>query len=318
MPSRSSSKRVSSHNQSSENNAKGFIDTNERSTGFTLCGRISEPPGTKRRRRKESSELAPVRVKSEAELREEAAWKRVEETGKPVVLDGRLLVPDGMHVREAMKYLPDGIREQATEDLDRKLTGALRILLNGAKQQIREDAEKRGKLAEYEALPEIGKRALAEMVVRQQMHMPEVPLEEIIDRLQKEAKKMPEPMEQTQPAKVHRVQKPKTENRQEPDPKTMAKADLGIQTVPQPVFEHQESLRISQVSQWNLEHHGLLLKRLDQVWANLTAEEQQTILGYLGKRMGEAEINIIDGVIKGSQWVKKMSEDTKAFHNYRE
>lgn len=311
MPSRSSSKRVISHDQSSEKNAKGFINTNEPIIGFTSRLKLPESTVSKPRRKKELSKPAPVREKSEAELREEAAWKQVEETGKPVVLDGRLLVPDGMHARDAMKYLPDGIREQAIEDLDRKLAGAFRILLNGAKRQIREDAEKRGELAEYESLPEIGKRALAEMVVRQQMHMPEVPLEEIIDRLQKEAEYIPEPSEQSKPAQVRRKPQPETENRQEPQPVVIPKADQGIKAVlvPRSIFEHQESIRISQVSQWNLEHHGLLLKRLDQVWRNLNAEEQQAVLGYLGKKMSKTEVDAIDGIIKGCEWVKRMEEN---------
>ena len=307
MPSQSSSNKTSSHDQSKENIARGSVNTNERIIGFTSRLKLPDSAFVKRRRNKESTEPAPVRVKSESELREEAAWKQVEETGKPVVLDGRLLVPDGMHVREAMEDLPDGIREQAIEDLDQKLAGVFKILLNGAERQIREDAEKRGELAEYETLPQIGRQALAEMVVRKQMNMPEVPIEEIIDRLQKQSEINPEPKKQSKPTKVRRKPQPETDNRREPQPIVIPETDLRIKAVPQSVFEHQESIRISRVSQWNLEHHGLLLKRLDQVWKHLTAEEQKTVLGYLGKEMSKTEIDAIEVIIKGCEWVQRVN-----------
>jgi hypothetical protein len=295
-----------SQDQPSENDAKGSLSTNQRVIGFTSRLKLPEAAIAKSRRRKTSTEPAPARVKSESELREEAAWKQVEETGKPVLLDGRLLVPDGMQVREAMAYLPDGVREQAIEDLDRKVAGALRILLDGAQNQLRENAKESGKLEEYDALHPIAKEALAESVVRKQMHMPEVPLEEIVDRMQKQWESNPEPGKRSKPAKVRTKPTIETDTRPKPPPVVIPAADLGKQIAPMSIAEPQESIRISQVSRWNLEHHGLLLKRLDQIWRYLTNEEQHVVLLRLGKDMGKTEIDEIDEIIKSCEWVRKI------------
>lgn len=51
-------------------------------------------------------------ILTEDELREQAAWKQVEETGEPVQFEDTLLIPEGMSFWEAVEFLPDGIGKQ--------------------------------------------------------------------------------------------------------------------------------------------------------------------------------------------------------------
>lgn len=73
-----------------------------------------------RRRRIEPLEETTQMV-SEAILREQAAWKQVEETGKPVQFEDKLFIPDGMSIWKAIEFLPDGIREQVRSAMQQKV-----------------------------------------------------------------------------------------------------------------------------------------------------------------------------------------------------
>jgi hypothetical protein len=97
---------------------------------------ILEDERQKARRRRSSPEPEMPRVKSEAELREEAAWTRVEQTGKPLVLDGCLLLPKGMSIWQALDFLPDGTRERTEATLDAQMSHAWQVIFNRTEKDV--------------------------------------------------------------------------------------------------------------------------------------------------------------------------------------
>ncbi len=251
----------------------------------------------KSRRRKETEAQAP-RVLTEEELRQEAAWKQVEETGRPVLLDGTLLVPEGMSIWKALEFFPDPIREPATRRLEGMVANAYHVLLNGAEGQVREKAKEDGKLEQYDELPAYAKSALAESIVRKQLNMPEVPLEDILDRRQ--AGSQPPLPDDAKKAKNGRKKSKETAR-----PIVSSGTDVGkAKAELEATVAQKEPNKESQVLRWNIEHHALLLKRLDQVRAYLTDEEKKAIDGLLRKKLHKAQIDQIDEIIRGCEWVR--------------
>lgn len=159
----------------------------------TICGiRIAIPPSEEPRpktgRRKSASPEKPC-VLSEDQLREEAAWKQVWETGKPVEFEGKWLIPDGMSAWEAIEFLPDDIKEQARSGLQKHMREVVDYFIQQALDEIRDLAIKRSETEPHEALPLGARLAIAESVVRQRLGLPEIPLEELLDRRMEHTKK---------------------------------------------------------------------------------------------------------------------------------
>jgi hypothetical protein len=306
---------------------------------FAFRGKLPDIDDRKPRRRRKSPEPEIPRVKSDAELREEAAWKQVEEIGKPVILDDCLLVPNGMSALEAIEFLPDGVREQTEEAWNAKLTEVYRIFLEGAERQLREKAEKDGKLEWYDSLPWAARAALKESVVRQQLGYPEVPLEELIRQYQKpldgvetELQRKKRSKRTPQKAKIeppYRLTANSDANQQAserasgPMPSTLeanrvssdsatsltqtgpvTNGNRSETTIPVTVAEEQTNAAL----QWNREHHPFLLKRLDQIWAYFDAEEQQAVEALLNRRIRKEEIEQIDEIVKGVEWVRRLEK----------
>lgn len=258
-------------------------------------------------RRRKATEAQPARVPTEEELRQETAWKQVEETGKPVLLEGTLLVPEGMSIWKALEHFPDAIREPATRRLKAMAGNAYRVLLDGAMEQVREKAKEDGKLEQYDELPDYAKSALAESVVRQQLNMPDVPFEEILDRWQASSESpgsKPELQDNEMKAKSRSKKSEETYRRIAP-----SGADVDKAKAAQKASEaHAKPSKESQALRWNIEHHGLLLKRLDQVRAYLTEEEQKEVDTLLKKKLNKAQIDQIDEIITGCDWVRRIEQ----------
>jgi hypothetical protein len=141
---------------------------------------ISEEPKSKSRRRKSEPGERKERVLSEAELREEAAWRQVEETGKPVQFEDTLLIPEGMSFWEAVEFLPEGIREQTSSAMEEKIAEVHFDLVRRRRDQILEKAVEDSKWEQYKTFPYAAQMAIADSIVRQQLGMPEIPIPELI------------------------------------------------------------------------------------------------------------------------------------------
>jgi len=271
--------------------------------GLRFASRLKLPESPRKRKRRDTPEPSqPPRVLSEAERLEETAWKEVAETGKPIFFNGTLLLPEGMSLHEAVEFLPADIRESARQGLDKTSTEIFQILIRGARRQIREELAEQGNLASYDALPEAGKMALDEFVIRQQMGYPEVPLEALIERNAGKNNSVSEPTNQpTQELESNEAVKgvlPTDDRIFEFD-----KLQLG-----ELITKVERSSKKGQALLWNIEHHRLLLKRLNEIWEHMNIEEKQSILAFLEKRIRKAEIDQIDEIIKGFEWVRMIGE----------
>ncbi len=267
--------------------------------------KLSEPK-QRRGRSKTITEPEQTRVRSEHELREEAAWKEVEQTGKPVVFDGQLLMPDGMSLSKAIEFLPDGVREQARKNWEYTSVEIFRILLRGARGQIREKIGEQGHLEKHDASPEVAKTALDESVVREQLGWPEVPLEELIKRY---GGKIDSAHEQT--AKSMSTEQLVTDDSAKRTLPTDSRPSEFDKLPIEMLIAKAESSAKKQALLWNVDHHRLMLKRIDQLWEYLNDEEQQLILDLLTRRIRRAEVDQVDEIIRGCEWVR-MIEDRKS------
>lgn len=144
--------------------------------------KLPETPRRKPRRQSPSAE-APARAKSEEELRAAAAWKQVEETGKPVVLEDTLLLPDGMNVTQAIQYLEANLREETAGAWGRQFSAVWGYIIKSTAEQIRQKAEEDGKLEYYNSLPPYARTALLESLIRQQWGYPEIPFEQLLEQI---------------------------------------------------------------------------------------------------------------------------------------
>lgn len=150
-------------------------------TKFATRLTLPEDPKSKSRRRKTEPVAAKERVLSEAELREEAAWRQVEETGKPAQFEDTLLIPEGMSFWEAVEFLPEGIREQTRLAMQKKIAEVHFDLVRQKRDQILEKAAEDSKWEQYKAFPYAAQMAIADSIVRQQLEMSEIPIPELIE-----------------------------------------------------------------------------------------------------------------------------------------
>jgi hypothetical protein len=136
---------------------------------------------TKSKGRKDESPAETTRIVSEAKLREEAAWKQVEETGKPVQFEDQLLMPEGMSFWEAIESLPDGVREQVRSAMQKTVGDAYLGLVRRERDRILEMGVEDSQFAAYRTFPHAAQLALADSIVRQRLEFPEIPLIELIE-----------------------------------------------------------------------------------------------------------------------------------------
>lgn len=309
---------------------------------FAFRVRLSDlDEGTQRRRRS-----APVqetaRVKTEKELREDAAWQQVKQTGKPILFEDCLLLPESMSISEAITYLPDDIREQTGEAWDEKLVQLYGIFLDGAETQLREKMAESGKLDWYDSLPWSVKAALKASIVRQQLGYPEVPLQDLIREYERPEDKstggkgIPEINTTRKAKRTGKQSKEKytvtairrsdmSEDRAEKTPQSAPVAEpdhvasdrsvvhenaqpaaLSRPISAREILGDQRTSEQEAVAQWNKEHHRFLLKRLDQIISYLDAEEQLAVQELLKRRIGKEEIDQIDEIIKGVEWARRL------------
>lgn len=324
-----------SSNEDRISKAPNAPTTNRSITRFAARFNLPDVDERKPRRRRAMPGPETPRVKSEKELREDAAWKRVEETGKPVVLDDCLLLPNGMSVSEAIQFLPDDVRERTEEAWDAKLSQVYQILIDGAEEQIRKKVEEDGKLAWYNALPWAARASFIESVVRRQMGWPEVSFEELLERYDKphdtvQAKRkkkaqynekrsmVAHPSVGTANRGADRDISEGASNSTPPTDDPNRTRVRGTTPARQPAARTSLVLSKTAISsaaaegditlQWNREHHRFLLKRLDQIWGYLDAEEQEAVQHLLKRKIGKEEIEQIDEIVKGVEWVRRLEK----------
>lgn len=141
---------------------------------------LPEQP-TRRSRRRHTDESTEKPVLSEARLREEAAWKQVEETGKPVLLDDTLLMPSDMSLLDAVEYLPEDVREQTRSAARRKITEVYMIMVKSMRAQIIEKAKENPEGESYNTMPYAAQLAIADWLVRRDLKWPDVPIEKVLE-----------------------------------------------------------------------------------------------------------------------------------------
>jgi hypothetical protein len=152
--------------------------------GMRFATRLTLPQGTRARAKRKkvpSSEEKPY-PRSEDQLREDAAWQQVKETGKPMMFEGTLLIPEGMNPWKAIELLPDEIRDKTRTSAQEGIARVVSKLINQTRAELRQVAEKRGELDKWNSFSYVVQMAIAESVVRERLEWPEKPLEELIEQ----------------------------------------------------------------------------------------------------------------------------------------
>ncbi len=293
-------------------------ETNTQPPILKFAARLKLPESTRGRKRKDR-EPEPPRPKSEEELREDSAWRQVAETGKPVVLDQTLLLPEGMSVAEAIQFLPGGLREQTEAAWDAKLSEMWNFIFKSTQEQIHKDMEEKGELERYNSMPPYAKHALTESVMRKQWNLPEVPLEGLIEKWAnppkddesktplKKTKRRPKERRNAITPDLGAVVPVAHEPSSERETITNQPSTATSQPMPERSVPTNQTLSVSETAiEWNREHHRFLLRRLDQIWGYLDPEEQRAVREILNHPIGKEEIDLIDEIVKGVEWVRRL------------
>lgn len=141
---------------------------------------LSEAATSKRRRKKEESPPPPPRELSEEEQREAEGWKQVKETGKPVLVDDKLLIPGEMSPWDAVEHLPDGLREHTRKAMQEKVAEVVTVLIKRMRERLLTELGDEDQRAEYRTHPYAVQMAMAETLVRHQLKWPEVPMKDLL------------------------------------------------------------------------------------------------------------------------------------------
>jgi len=149
---------------------------------FVLRSAPAEQPRKNAKRRKSTAPPEQPRVRSEAQLREEAAWKQVEDTGKPVLFEGKWLIPVGMSLWDGIELLPDDIRDQVREAVQRRVADIYIGLVQKSRERLRQLAVEQGTIEQFDELQFTGQMAVAESVMREQLGAPEIPMDKLVAR----------------------------------------------------------------------------------------------------------------------------------------
>jgi hypothetical protein len=148
---------------------------------ITLVTRLVIPESaTAKRRRKKEEAPPPPRELTEAEQREADGWKQVKETGKPVLVDDKLLIPGEMSPWDAIEHLPDGLREHTRKAMQEKVGGAIMGLINHMRERLLTELGDEAQRAQYRTHPYPVQMAMAETLVRHQLKWPEVPMKDLL------------------------------------------------------------------------------------------------------------------------------------------
>lgn len=161
--------------------AKAALENLRPPTKFAARLKLPEDSRSRSRRRKSEPVQEKVRELTVGQLREEAAWKQVEETGKPMVFEDTLLIPEGMNFWEAVEFLPESIREKTRSAMQKKMAKVHVDLVQRRREQILEKATEDSEWEQYKAFPYAVQMAIADSIVRHQLGMAETPLPELIE-----------------------------------------------------------------------------------------------------------------------------------------
>jgi hypothetical protein len=161
-------------------NTKSFLEHGK----LRFATRLELPQDETRRKkkRKESDPEVPVRILSNEQLREEAAWHQVQETGKPLIFEGTLLLPPNMSLWDAIELLPDDIRDQTREIAQNGMARVVMDVIERTRAEIEERAQQSGDLEKWNSFSHAAQMAIAESVFRHQFGWTEKPVEELLEQ----------------------------------------------------------------------------------------------------------------------------------------
>lgn len=135
-----------------------------------------------KKKRQEPDPNVPPRTLSDDQLREEAAWRQVQETGKPLIFEGTLLLPPNMSLWDAIELLPDDIRDQTSEIAQNGMARIVVRMINHIRGEIEERAKQSGDLDKWNSFSDAAQMAIAESVFRRQFGWTDKPLEELLEQ----------------------------------------------------------------------------------------------------------------------------------------
>ena len=148
---------------------------------ITLITRIPLPESaTSKRRRKKEVPPPPSRELSEEEQHEAAGWEQVKQTGKPVLVDDKLLIPGEMSPWDAIEHLPDGLREHTRKAMQETVGGAVMGLIKHMRERLLTELGDEDQRAQYRIHPYPVQMAMAETLVRHQLGWDEVPMKDLL------------------------------------------------------------------------------------------------------------------------------------------
>ncbi len=154
------------------------------SSVLQFATRLELPKDTIRRKKKRNAAEpeAPPKALSDEQLREEAAWRQVQETGKPVIFEGILLLPPNLSLWDAIELLPNDIRDQTRAVAQSGAAEIAMTMINHLRVEIGEHVKQSGDLEKWNSFSHATQMAIAESVFRQQYGWPEEPLEELLEQ----------------------------------------------------------------------------------------------------------------------------------------
>jgi hypothetical protein len=148
---------------------------------ITLISRIPLPESaTSKRRRKKEVPPPPPRELSEEEQREAAGWEQVKETGKPMLVDDKLLIPGEMSPWDAIEHLPDKLREQTRKAMQDNVGGAVMGLIKHMRERLLTELGDEDQRVQYRTHSYAVQMAMAETLVRHQLGWEEVPMKDLL------------------------------------------------------------------------------------------------------------------------------------------
>jgi hypothetical protein len=168
-----------SQSQSRRNNSSPTVLSRSPASPITLVTRIPLKESSPKRKRKAEDKPLPLRELTEEELREDAAWKEVQETGKPVLLGDKLFMPEGMSAWDVIQFLPEEMREQTHVALQHRVSAAFMAAVRGMREHLQTE-EVNSEYEKFNAFPYPAQMAIAENIVRQQFGMPQADIRELL------------------------------------------------------------------------------------------------------------------------------------------